>query len=108
MFGFLKDWKMAEIISLAGGIMSLLKEIGGKERKMFGPEQFITKVPEWRGWCGWRMELGRGENPAAFTLVCLLETGSVYVVLAALKLFVAHASLELADICLLLPPKYWN
>ena len=32
MFGFLKDWKMAEIISLAGGIMSLLKEIGGKER----------------------------------------------------------------------------
>lgn len=35
VFGVLKDWKLAEIISLTEGMMSLLKEIEGKERKMF-------------------------------------------------------------------------
>lgn len=111
---------MAEIISLTEGMMSLLKEIEGKERKMFEPKQFITKVPEWRGWCGWCMELGRKRTPAASTVfltlplqgfllfACLFETGSLYVVLAVLKLFVPHASLELADIWLPLPPKYWD
>lgn len=43
-----------------------------------------------------------------FLLVCLFETGSLYVVLAVLKLFVDNAILELADICLPLPPKYWE
>lgn len=38
VFGFLKDWKMAEIISLTEGLTSLLKEIEGRERKMFGPQ----------------------------------------------------------------------